>query len=146
MSSLIKVTSHDSLQIEPRLPRGRRKWRRSEFCIYILQGGFFYCSAQKTIKCQTLRKFWHLKLFDGIYYVIWHIFLGGTVKRTTLYTVCESLQCNQWSVLLCSYAACECVCTVCTTYIAVYGHWAVSEVRFVNAVTAGGSVKFLPVV
>ena len=36
--------------------------------------GFFNCSA--------LRKFWHF--FDGIYYVIWHIFKGGPVKKTTL--------------------------------------------------------------
>ena len=47
-------------------------------------GCFFYWSALKMTKCQTLRKFWHF--FDGIYNVIWHlvIFWGIPVKNTTL--------------------------------------------------------------
>ena len=36
--------------------------------------------------CQTFRKFWHLELFDGVYYVIWQlqlvIFWGRTSKKT----------------------------------------------------------------
>ena len=40
-------------------------------------------------KCQTLKKFWHLELFYGIYYVISNsvIFLGRTSKKTTLYNI-----------------------------------------------------------
>ena len=39
---------------------------------------FFYCSALKMTKCQTLLKIWHLDIFDRIFYIIWHIviFLG----------------------------------------------------------------------
>ena len=32
-----------------------------------IQGGFFDWSALEITKCQTLRKFWHLELFEGIY-------------------------------------------------------------------------------
>ena len=46
-------------------------------------GWFFDWSALKITKVQTLSKFWHLELFDGIYYVIWHlvIFRGGPVGK-----------------------------------------------------------------
>ena len=36
-----------------------------------IQGVIFNCSALKVTKCQTLMKFWYL--FDGFYYVIWHL-------------------------------------------------------------------------
>ena len=44
-------------------------------------------------KCQPVSKFWHLELFDGIYYVIWHLeLLGGhQFKKDTLYNVDQSL-------------------------------------------------------
>ena len=35
-------------------------------------------------KCQLVTKFWHLELFDGIYYAIW-TFWAGPVKKLTLY-------------------------------------------------------------
>ena len=38
--------------------------RNLNFCLCVhLQGGFFYWSALKMTKCQTLREFWHLRLF-----------------------------------------------------------------------------------
>ena len=37
--------------------------------------------ALKMTKCQTLKKFRHIELFDGIYYVIWHFFKGRPVKK-----------------------------------------------------------------
>ena len=41
----------------------------------------------KMTTCQTFRKFWHLELFWRDLHLIWHlvIFLGGPVKKTTLY-------------------------------------------------------------
>ena len=51
---------------------GVESTRGNYICLFV-QGGFFYWSALKMTKCQTFRKFWHLELFDGIYYVIWHL-------------------------------------------------------------------------
>ena len=46
--------------------------RGNALFFYGRTGWYFYCSALKMTNCQTLKKFWHLELFDGIYYVILH--------------------------------------------------------------------------
>ena len=51
-------------------------WKRTTGC-------FFYWSALKMTKCQTLRKFWHLELFRWDLHVIWHlvIFRADQLKK-----------------------------------------------------------------
>ena len=49
----------------------------SRFVFVFVQGEFFDWSRLKSFKCQLVSKFWHLELFDGIYYVIWHLELFG---------------------------------------------------------------------
>ena len=48
---------------------------------------FFYWSALKMTKCQTLRKFWHLELFrwDLLCNLTLRTFRGGPVKKHPLY-------------------------------------------------------------
>ena len=44
-----------------------------------IQGDFFNWDPPKNHKFFSVSKFWHLELFDGIYYVIWHLeLLGGS--------------------------------------------------------------------
>ena len=49
-----------------------------------LQGVSFNWSLPKSSKCQSVSKFWHLELFDVIYYVIWYLELFGRnqLKKT----------------------------------------------------------------
>ena len=53
------------------------------FLISIYRVFFFYWSALKMTKCQTLRKFWHLELFWRDLHVIWHlvIFWADQLKK-----------------------------------------------------------------
>ena len=52
-----------------------------------IQGVSFNWSLPKSSKCQSVSKFWHLELFDVIYYVIWYLELFGRdqLKKNTLY-------------------------------------------------------------
>ena len=57
-------------------------WSQRDFMWHT--GWFFYWSAQKTTKCQTLTKFWHLELFwwDLLCNLTLSHFLGRTSKKT----------------------------------------------------------------
>ena len=48
----------------------------------LVQGVFFNWYPPENSKCQLVSKFRHLELFDGVYYVIWHLeLLGGTSEK-----------------------------------------------------------------
>ena len=69
---------------KPDLPR-LFGWNRLKFWTFSVMSYrvFFYWSAQKTTKCQTLRKFWHLELFrwDFLCNLTLRTFRGGPVKK-----------------------------------------------------------------
>ena len=69
-------------------PKFLAPWRQNFLLIiYLIQGGFFDCSALKMPKCQTHWKIWHLELFwwDLQCNLTLSHFLGRNSKKTTLY-------------------------------------------------------------
>ena len=67
-----------------------------ELCPNVVQG-VFYWFRPKSSKCQSVSEFWHLELFDGIYYVI----LLGPVKKCTLYVQMRFLNKIGHSIQVC---------------------------------------------